>query len=246
MKKYLLFMALLALVTGCDAPQRTRGPGNWVNGNSLNDFTGGTNFTNPGGIGQLTTSGNGSGITSGTTTGSTSGFEGCDLTAKFQTGDIGWFGLCQSTTDESSFRFRPSLTSSQVKICLIPTYRDSAGNSTYLGQPQCTYTISNQVIQGKLYKNREGFTTYPINGVMVMRESLLVEYFGCMNGFANFPRNACAAGPTFATYCNTWGPRCPYGPRSSTMCDAEAKNYMNQVCTNFKNRYSNAFLDVAR
>ncbi len=240
MKSFIITTLLLTLVVGCDSPQRTRAPSNWVNGNSL-----GTNNTT---LTPATNAGSGSGSTTGGTTGSPAlpsqpGFETCNLSDRYHTIDIGFFGLCQNTQDETLFRFKPTVTSSSVRTCLIPTYKDAQGASTYIGNPQCTFTTSNQVVSGNLYKDRPGFNTYPLNGVIVMKEPLLPEYMGCMNGYVNWPRNVCPNGAT-TSYCGYWLPRCPYGGRTNSSCDVEAKNYMTQICNSFKSRYANSYIDI--
>lgn len=239
MNRFFLLMAIIALITGCDAPQRTRSPGTWINGNSLGDPYSGIGFTNT-----PTNGGVASGTSSGTTVTLTSGFEKCDLSDKYQTIDIGWFGICQSSKDETIFRFRTSLPSSLVRVCLIPTYKDGSGSSTYIGRPQCTLTSANQIVNGTLYKDRANFTTSPLNGVIVMKEPLIPEYMACMHGFANWPQNACPVGINSNLYCRDWIPRCPYGVNSSSLCHTEAKNYMGRICTSFKNKYSNSYIDI--
>ncbi len=244
MKKYLILLSLLVLVAGCDAPQRTRAPSTYVNGSSLND----PNNTS----GNFTTSGSSSGSTSGSSTGSSTGgtnpsnpgFENCNVAEdKYHTIDIGYFGICQSTLDETSLKFRTSLSSTSVRTCLIPTYKDNSGSSTWIGQPQCTYTTAGQVVSGKVYKDRNGFTSYPLNGVIVMKEPLLPEYFNCMQGYTNWPGNACPQGAS-NSYCAYWLPRCPYGSKSNAQCDTEGRNYMASICNSFKSRYSNSYLDI--
>lgn len=235
MKKYFLLLSLLALVTGCDSPQRTRTPSTWVSGSSFESPS------NQSGLVPVTP-----GSTSGATSGSTSGSSGdpCDLSDRYHTIDIGFFGLCQSTVDETLFKFKTSLTSTTVRTCLIPTYKEANGSSTYIGQPQCTYTTAGQIVSGKLIKNRPGFEQYPLNGVIVMKEPLLPQYLGCMNGYVNWPQNACPSGPTSTSYCAYWTPRCQYGGRTNGSCDTEARNYMGQICTSFKNQYSNSYIDI--
>lgn len=238
MKNMLLLIPLLVVLTGCDAPQRTRAPSTWINGESLGNTnqTGGT--LTPG---NQQTGGTGSGGSTSVTT--TPGFESCDLSQKYHTIDIGYFGVCQSTQDEKQIKFNPSLTSQSIRTCLIPTYKEANGSSTYIGQPQCTYTTSNQVVSGQLYKDRPGFSTYPLNGLIVMKEPLLPEYINCMQGYVNWPRNVCPNGGT-TSYCAYWLPRCPYGGRSNQSCDAEARNYMTNICTQFKTKYSNSYIDI--
>lgn len=239
MKNIFILTSLLTLLVGCDAPQRTRAPSTWINGNSLENPT-----NSSGGLSPSNTSGSGSGsTTTPSNVTSTPGFESCDLTSKYHTVDVGHFGVCQSTQDETSFRFRTDMTSTTVRTCLIPTYKDANGASTYIGNPQCTYTTSNQVVSGKLYKDRPGFNSYPLNGVIVMKEPLLPEYISCMQGYVNWPNNVCANGPT-NSYCAYWLPRCPYGGRSNGACDQEARNYMANLCNTFKSKYSNSYADI--
>lgn len=234
MKKYIL-LSMFILAVGCDAPQRSRNPINYVNGSSL----GNTSQSTTGGFTTVPTTG----TTTGSSTGTTTGLETCDLSDKYQTIDTGFFGLCQSTLDETVFRFKPSLSSPSVRTCLIPTYKEASGSSTWLGQPQCTYTTSGQTVNGKLYKDRPGYTSYPVNGVIVMKEPLLPEYFACMQGYTNWPANVCNTN-SYTQYCQYWGPRCPYGGKSNTMCDTEARNYMTNICTTFKTKYTNSYIDI--
>lgn len=249
MMKLTIFLTVALLSVACDAPQRTRAPVNYITGNNLGD----NNFSNTGngsttsGGNQTTTSGSGSGLNSGnggSTSQTSPGFENCDLSDKYHTIDIGFFGICQSTLDETIFKFRTSITSNTVKNCLIPTYKDSNGASTYIGNPQCTFTTANQVVQGRLYKDRPGFSNYSLNGVIVLKEPLIPEYINCMHGYVNWPGNACPQGPNGSAYCAYWIPRCPYGSRSNPACDTEGRNYMGTICNNFKSKYSNAYLDI--
>jgi len=230
MKTYSLIMALLILTIGCDAPRRTRAPAVISNGSTFQNGENSDGFSPPTGgsnIGEVTEP----------------GFETCDLTQKYHTIDTGHFGICQSTQDETSFKFRPGLTSTSIRTCLIPTYKDQSGSSTYVGQPQCTYTTANKIVNGKLYKDRQGFNSYPLNGVIVMKEPLLPEYIGCMHGYTNWPSNVCQYGAS-NSYCAYWLPRCPTGARSNAACDTEAKNHMAKICTTFKSKYSNSYIDI--
>jgi hypothetical protein len=241
MKKHLLLISLLAFMASCDAPRRTMAPVTGTNGNSLTSPGSTSGTIGTGTLTPSTTTGSGSGSTTTPTTGA--GFETCDLTSKYQTIDMGWFGICQNTSDESSFKFKATLTSTSVRTCLIPTYKESNGSSTWVGQPQCTYTTAEQIVNGKLYKDRQGFSSYPINGVIVMKEPLLTEYFGCMNAYTSWPGNACANSAN-ASYCAYWAPRCPYGSGSNASCDLEGRNYMAQLCNSFKAKYSSSYVDI--
>lgn len=241
MKSSLLLFSVLTLMVGCDAPQRTRNPNLYSNGYT-SDGPNNTSGTLPSG-----TTGSSGGGTTGSSTGSSSGggtgFESCDFSNSKGYGvDVGHVYICQSSADETIFKFKTTLNSVSIRTCLIPTYKDSSGSSTYIGQPQCTYTETDKVVQGRLYKNRTGYSNYPLNGVIVMKEPLLPEYFNCMQGYVNWPANVCSG--TNSPYCAYWGPRCPYGSKSNVACDTEARNYMNNLCTSFKNKYSNSYLDI--
>jgi hypothetical protein len=232
---------LLFSLAGCDTPQRSRAPISYVVDPGMNSFgAGNSSFTG-------TTGGSWTGATTGTTTGGTPttepGFELCDLSDRFSTVDIGLFGICQSTIDETAFKFRTATANTSVRTCLIPTFKDSLGSSTYIGNPQCAFTAANQVLNGRLYKDRPGFSGYALNGVIVMKEPLLPEYIACMQGYTNWPVNVCPTGPA-NPYCATWIPRCPFGARSSAFCDAEAKAYMRNLCERFKSKYANGYVDI--
>lgn len=244
----LLFLTLsMTFLVACDAPVRTRV--NPLNSNSVQQGGINTGTFNPG----TSTGSTGSGSTTGTTNGGSNpnnglpdGFSNCDFTDRFHTVDIGHFALCQSSINESHFILKTSLThqSPSARVCLIPTYKDSTGSSTYIGQPQCTYTTQGQMIAGQLYKNRQGFSSYPLNGVIVMKETLLPEYLGCMHAYINWLPQACPQGPNSTQYCQYWSSLCPYGSKTNQACDTAARSYMSQVCTSFKNRYSNSYIDI--
>lgn len=214
--KYLI-LSLLMFAAGCDTPTRARFPTSG-NGNSLTAPGGGTFEPAPVGT---TTSG-----TTGGTTPPSPGFENCNLAKSNSTADLGGIGICKSTLDETTVRFVSSSTNTSSRTCLIPTYKDQAGNSTYLGDPQCTYTEAEKVYTGRLYKNRSGMAQYPLNGVMVMKEELLVEYFACMDSYLKYIQYYCPQAPNYAP------------------CVQAATNYRNSVCNNFKMKYPNNYLDL--
>lgn len=237
MKKLLFLVVIYISFIACDAPQRTRlqqvrdNENNLTSGNNTsNDFTAGTTGS----------SSNGSNLSSPSTSGP--GFENCDLTNRYHTIDIGHFGLCQNTQDETLFKFKTSLTSGTV--CLIPTYKDSTGSSTYLGRPQCVNTEANKVFQGTLYKDRNGFSGHVLNGVIVMKQNLLTPYFDCMNAYVNWPAQTCPQGPSTSLNCYSWIQQCPYGARTNINCDTQAKSYMAQICNSFKSTFSNSYADI--
>ncbi len=211
--KYLIF-ALLIVVVGCDTPTRSRFPSTGSTGDAL-----GTGFTTlpPTPVTPTTPT--------TPTSPATPGFENCNLTKSSSTADLGGIGICKNTVTETKIRIVSSLTNTTSRTCIIPTYKDQAGNSTYLGDPQCLYTKAEEVVEGGLVKNRNGLSGYPINGVMIMREQLLVEYFGCMDAYAKYISYYCPANPTYAP------------------CAQGASNYRAQICNQFKSKYPNNYID---
>lgn len=182
-RKYCLVFALLFSVVSCDAPRTQRR----VAAGSANDFS---LFGGPLGTttGSTTTGGT---TTSGTTTGgtdtgsipsdathcswSTDGSSGytnghAHLSPNEDNATEGAYTLCQSSTSELNvyLQLKNPITSHQ--LCLIPTYH-SGSNSVYIGEPRCLYVQNNtSIYKVSLIKNRTGYSSYPITGVMMMRD----------------------------------------------------------------------------
>lgn len=211
----LIFFSMLLAVVACDTPTRARFP---------STSSSASGFGTPSGFVPANTSGGSSGSGPGVTT--SPGFEYCNLTKSNGTPDLGMVGICKSTLDETMIKFVSSATNTSSRTCFIPTYKDASGSSTYLGQPQCTYTEAEKVVQGQLPKNRSGFSNYQLNGVMIMRENLVPEYFQCMDSYAMYIQSYCPAQPT-------------YPP-----CVQAATNVRNSICNNFKMKYPNNYLDL--
>ena len=212
MKNTMIFSLLLITAVSCDAPQRTRMGANGVASNSLN-----TPNT------QVPTGGSGVTPTPSTpTTTPAAGFTNCPMTYAYATADLGNVAICQSTIDETTFQFKSSTTDTSSRTCLIPTYKDSSGASTYIGNPQCTLTEAGKLYTGKLLKNRSGFESASLNGVMLMKETLLVEYFGCMDSYMSYMASC----------------------GNSQYCANNANARRTLVCNAFKAKYPNNYLDI--
>jgi hypothetical protein len=240
MKRTLLSLSLLMLATACDGPQRNRMPTYINTGNGLGTPTTTTSTTNPWGTPSTTTGGTTSG-SAGTTTPRPAGFENCDITPKYTAPAINYIGVCQSTLDETSIAVKTTVADS-LRTCFIPTYKDASGSSTYLGQPQCFAPKENVVTMGQLYKTRAGFTSSPINGVMVMKEGALGAYFTCMDAYLLFPKSICPNGPATSPYCSQIYQQCPNGARTNGYCGQMAINDMTTKCNNF--RVDNSYIDI--
>ncbi len=230
MKTLVTSLLFLTILTSCDAPQRTRSLGTtYGSGLSYNGTEGSTTSGNLGGTTSGTSTSGSS--TSGTTNGNgsttlPSDFSACNTGTPFYSAGIGYTSLCQSTATDTSIRVMFTTTDQDSGTCLIPTYKDSAGNSMYLGQAQCTLHNANQVIYGSLPKTRSGFSSYPLNGAMIMKRTAINAYFTCMDAYVNF------VDPVY----------CPYGAKTSPTCDQTARNYMTNLCNQFKSQ--NSYMDI--
>ena len=218
MKTLLITISFILLATACDNPQRNKMASSVNTGNALSNPAGTT--PNP-----WTNSGTTGASSGGTVTTKPPGFENCDITPSYlYTAGINYIGICQSTLDETQVAVKPTVSDS-VRTCMIPTYKDAAGNSTYLGQPQCFTPQQNVVTTGQLHKTRQGFTSSPLNGMMIMKEVSLTAYFTCMDAMITFTH-----------------PQCPYGANTNAYCNQMARSIMNTKCNNFKVDHS--YIDV--
>lgn len=224
MKTLMLSLVTLLLATSCDNPARNRLTNGLSSGDQFNSGNGSTGGSNPWGTGSTTGSSTSGSTTGGSSTPRPAGYENCDITAKYYAAGINYMGICQSTLDETSVAVNSTVADS-ARTCLIPTYKDAAGSSTYVGQPQCFAPQANSVTMGNIYKTRNGYTSTPINGVMVMKEASLGAYFGCMDAYTSYRSSAC-----------------PYGPTQNATCDAYARQLMTQKCNDFK--ATNPYLDI--
>lgn len=227
MKHSILLLALVFSYVACDAPQRTRlttltSPNSYNAGAS---FGSGTGTIPPGTIG----SGGTTGAPAADAVTSVAGFSACDITPKYYAAAFGYMGVCQSSSDETIFKVKPSMTiqAPASQVCLIPTYKDASGSSVYIGQPQCTYTLAETVITGKLYKNRTGYESYPLTGLILIQKTAMNDYLTCMNAYINYVSQAC-----------------PYGYSTNATCAAAANTYRNNICSTFKSTHASSYVDI--
>lgn len=93
--------------------------------------------------------------------------------------EIGEVSVCPSLSDELQLTYRQSVSDTTIATCLIPTYIQSDGSSTYLGEAVCAYHNAGALRQYTFVKTR--FPSSPVNGVMIMKQDILVSYFQCLN-----------------------------------------------------------------
>lgn len=237
MKTLCASLLLLLLATACDGPQRNR------LASTVNTGNGFTQPTGTGGNPWSTGSTNGS--TGGGTTGGANtpakppGFENCDISAKYYAAGINYIGICQSTIDETSVAVNSTVADS-ARTCMIPTFKEQDGSSTYLGGPQCYTPQANVVSTGQLSKTRSGnyngvpFTQKALNGVMIIKEASITAYYKCMDFSANFPGNQCPNGANTSGYCAQMYQQCPNGASTNSYCSQQANYYRTIECNNFK------------
>lgn len=217
MKPILLPLALLLLAQACDAPQQRRITGTFDNSSAAS--AGNSSGLTP------TDGSNGSsngGSSSGTTTGGDNKINCSNNVTAYHAG-IGNVDICQDTANELSFRMGFSTTDQSDGTCIVPMYKDSAGNSTWLGSAQCTKHNQGQIVYGNVNKNRSGYAGYQINSVMVLKYSGTSAFFQCMNAYGTSYTSCMGAygnNPYYQSYCNT-----------------QAQNYMTTLCNTFKANY---------
>jgi len=242
MRLLLVFLILSFMAISCDAPVRTRVPTapsyDSISGQGINEDPSSYEITNG--------SNGSSGTTTGTTTGSTSepGFENCDISLQYNGGSVGYFGICQHSSDER--RFKVSFgQSSAAGNCFIPVHVQNGGNSYKLGIAECVHNQANTPYYMTLNKEMmpPNFS-YPrseqLNGVMVIAANSVNSYMGCMNAKEDY-------------YVATYGccyQQVPYNGRMyclqpNQQCEAPATNYANNVCNSFVQNHSNNYRQVS-
>lgn len=223
MKQTLLLSALFLLATACDAPQQRRLAGTYNNSSTSTGAVEGTNGFTPNPT-TGTTSGTTAGSTTGTTTGTTTGSTiNCIKNAVAYHAGLGNVDVCEDAANEVLFKLGFSTTDQSDGTCIIPMYKDTAGNSTYLGTAQCTKHNQGQIVTGSVSKNRNGYAGYQINSVMVLKYSGTNAFYQCMNAY----------GVQFQTCMGAYGNNSFY----QSYCDTQAKNYMTSLCNTFKSNY---------
>lgn len=152
------------------------------------------------------------------------GYASCDINYVRSSGSLGGVSICHSSVDETKIKVKFATTDQTDGTCFVPTHKNTDGTSIYVGVAQCTYHTTGQLLNGTLVKNRQGYSSASLNGVMIMKRSYLNDYFACMDAIPNFITNNCPTNTTNACY-------------------AQAQSFMGQVCQYFKSRGN--YLDIA-
>jgi len=127
----------------------------------------------------------------------------------------GGYTICQSTSNETDIYLQLKNPIMNHQLCLIPTHH-SGNNSVYIGEPRCLYVKANNVIYKiSLIKNRTGYTSYPVTGVMMMRDKAY-EY--------GAPFYQVILSPDAYIFCSQW--LAQYGDSSYCIPFKAAGNYV--------------------
>lgn len=180
--KYIVTLCLLMIVS-CDAPRTERrvaagsvdmnlfgNPYGTTSGTTTSGTTTGNSTTGGGETGDITVPNEVSQCS--WSTNGTSGFQSSavHLSPNEDNASEGAYTLCQSTINPLDVYIQMKNPIASEQVCLIPTYHSST-NSVYIGEPRCLYVRSNTTLyKVSLIKNRSGFSTYPVTGVMIMRD----------------------------------------------------------------------------
>ncbi len=240
MKLLLGFLILTIFTVSCDAPVRTRVP-TAPSYDSISD----QEFVKPDGPG-VTTGDNGTIGTTGTNGGGSSepGFDNCDISLQYSGGNVGYFGMCQHSSDERRFKVTFA-QSSTAGTCFVPVHVQNGGNSYKLGIAECVHNQANTPYYMTLNKEMMPPTfSYPraeqVNGVMVIAANSVNAYMGCMNAKEDY-------------YISTNGccyQQVPYNGRlyclqPNQQCESAANSYANSVCSTFVQNHSNNYRQVS-
>ena len=151
------------------------------------------------------------------------GFEDCNLGYQYYGGsNIGSFGLCQNSMNESEFKIKMANQDLSVGTCFVPVHIVNGGNSYKLGIAECVHNRAGQIYNMILTKER----SEPINGVMVIKAgSAINAYMSCMSAKVDYMRSI---------------PNCQF----SQQCMYQADQYANQICTQFVGTFSTFYKQV--
>ena len=85
---------------------------------------------------------------------------------------LGSLTVCQSSDNENSLYIQ--LKQTVRDLCFVPvSIDDNNGGTIYIGEPRCrNFENSKTLYPITLYKNRAGFGSFSIDGVMIMKNEL--------------------------------------------------------------------------
>lgn len=229
-----LFSLTLVLIftISCDVPQRNRyiNPGTTsISGTGDGETETTTYTTSPD---KSDTSDESTVITTpSSSTDSEPGYENCNLAFSHYGGSVGYFGVCQNTSDERGFKFKfqnqyncqgGSNMSTNCGVCFIPMNMMSNGTSFMVGPAQCVHNNADQAYYGTFSKTR----SEPINATIVIHRTSLDAFIQCSNAKSDY-----------LSQC--------YGGAYNQACVTAAENYAYQVCTSFTQQHSAHYKQVS-
>jgi len=196
MKKALALSILTAIaIVGCEQPRQTRGFARGTATSALESSPNTNTNTNTNVTPTPTPTTSVGGVTIPTEISHCSwSQDGVNGFASSHT-HIGAYTLCKSVTDETDIYLQVRDNISDSQICLFPTSTDGS-NSFYIGEARCLMVTNNkQIYKIKMYKNRPGFESKSITGIMLMKDKAF---------FYPAPFYQYVLSPDAYLYCSNW------------------------------------------
>lgn len=228
----ILLSIFIIAATSCDVPQRNR----YINtGNSGIENSGDGDNIEDNPTSSFTTTPDENSIESDSSSTSSEtnepGYEDCNLGYSFYGGSLGYFGICQQSTNERGFKFKfqnqyscqnGSNMSTNCGTCIVPMHMLSNGTSYMVGSAQCVHQNANQTYYGTFSKT----STEAINAAIVIHRSSLDSFIQCMNAKSDY-----------LSQC--------YGGAYNQQCVVAADSYATQVCTSFTQQHSSNYNQIS-
>jgi hypothetical protein len=179
MTKILIAAILLSIFIGCDAPRSRRDSG--YDSTQYNPYAVNTSAYSPTVTDPNSVVADSNTTTPDATTSIPAEISHCQWSSDGNNGfqvsntqHLGGYTLCQSSEDETIVYVQVQYPITSEDLCLIPNYY-SGSRSIYIGEPRCLQIASNkEIYKVDLIKNRSGFESYSINGVMMMKDKAFV------------------------------------------------------------------------
>lgn len=169
-----------------------------------------------------------------TTTNNNPGFDDCNLNYQTHTNNIGYFGICQNSINESQMKVKFQTADSNVGNCFVPMHQNNDGKSFHLySRAECVYPEA-----GKKYiipfQSSARIRNDSINAVMVLKFDAVNHFFLCMNAYSQ--QFQVALQQYYSSHINCqFSPSCQAS--ANQWANQQANGYAQNVCTDFQAIY---------
>lgn len=95
-----------------------------------------------------------------------------NLTYQYEHPHIGNYNICKSSQNNDSYLIQIQNQIPNFSVCAIPTTSGGTNSSsTYVGEAKCFNVYeSNKMVEINFIKNRPGYSSYSITGMMIMQD----------------------------------------------------------------------------